>query len=329
MIDDIEEGEVMEVKTGSKTSRLRSAFMLIGALALAGCKPTITFTALESTIVEGNSTTLEWDVEFPRGASVFDVELKPDNGVVDVEGSLVVTPTETTTYTLATRSSVFGFPMFIDEEVTVEVKDGDLWDFSDSVGVGDWAFGYAGYSEDDFEDYTFLVGESIVEPVEGIQAAQFKVTHVDEDDVSEPVIVYSKVRKLSLEDDTDYKISVSVNYSIGTHRDITDTDCTKPTVKLSAYTSLEEPVNEVDEEDFVSLANVSEEYKRDLSTDLTIVDDTCADDVFEISSASTGENPISIKTDSDGALWLTIAIEVSKPELDVYIKTVSAFFEEQ
>lgn len=78
------------------------------ALVLSGCKPSVSFTSDQASIVKGDAVTLSWQVSSMGGVPVTSVTLEPDQGEVAKQGELVVNPMETTHYTLtatATNSS--------------------------------------------------------------------------------------------------------------------------------------------------------------------------------------------------------------------------------
>lgn len=313
---------------------VRGAFGVLCLVLLSGCKPTISFSALETSIVELGSTTLEWEVDFTTGSGSKVVEIQPDIGVVEEEGAVVVTPDKTTTYKLVTRTFVYGFPMFVNEELTVEVKEGDFWDFSVLDGrKGEWSFFEANYVEQNVTDYQFIseIDQLIPSPIdkEGVRLAANHINIEDED--IKKVILYGKVQRTGLEEDTTYEVGVNVVYAIAARLDGTgEEDCDTEAISLSVYTGLEQPENETNDEDLVTITNLG--TKRELLDDIRINDDECDDGIdggfFETSSATTGTTPISITTDSDGDLWLVVALE-SSPKFDVYIQSVSAFFDEK
>ena len=308
--------------------------------ALSGCKPTISFTALETILTPEQSTELEWEVEFAKGSGDNVIEISPDIGVVEPESTITVTPDETTTYTLKTRSFVFGFPMFVKEELTIEVKEGRFWDFTDPLGgVAGWTFGQANYLEKDEAQYVFQVASDLPVSDLGYSAVFLGTNHNDPKEVTDKVIMYGAAQETGLEEDTDYKVTISVVYAVNARRDIGDVDCDMPTIELFAHIGLEQPEIDIEEDangdDFVSVLNLdlSDTATRELSPDITIADatdDTCDDDgSFEEASVSTGSSHISTKTDSDGDLWLTIALTPSEPTMAVYLRSVTAIFEEQ
>ncbi len=308
---------------------------------LSGCKPTISFTALQSIITPGQQTELDWEVEFAKGSGDNVIEISPNIGLVEPEGSITITPTDTTTYTLKTRSFVFGFPMFVKEELTVEVKDGRFWDFTDTLGgVADWAFSKANYLMDDELKYVFRTELDQPVPDLGYSAVLLSADHDDPEDVeANKLIMYGTANQTGLEDDTDYDVILSVVYAVAARRDVNDNDCDMPKIELLAYVGLEEPEIEIEadtnNDDFVSVLNLSdsETNMSQLSPDITIADatdDTCDDDgVFQEASASTAASPISTRTDSDGQLWITIALMPTTPNMTVYLRSVTAIFEEQ
>lgn len=307
---------------------------VVGAcFLLAGCKPTITFTALESSITTGNSTTLDWEVELAKGAGIRLIEIKPDIGEVDLEGSITVSPEETTTYTLSTQSFAFGFPFFIDEKVTVEVTDGDTWFFDDINDVisNGWLFFRAGYIEEEEEDFNF-VGLAEAE-ILGEVGLQVSAKHDDKEE-SDDIIFVGTVHKTGLESNTGYEISVSVKYVIGARRDASDSDCNKPILGVQAYASLEptatvttEGVDQIQIEDYDTFT------KHELSSDITISDDVCEEGSYDISDSigavSTGLNAIDVTTDSDGDVYISFALEAEYADFELYIISVSASYEEQ
>lgn len=77
-----------------------AAFLLI---LLSGCLPEVTFTATPLTSDPENASTLTWNVRANTQVPVSDIEriiIEPDIGEVAASGSLVVSPSETTVYTL-------------------------------------------------------------------------------------------------------------------------------------------------------------------------------------------------------------------------------------
>lgn len=303
-------------------------------VTLSGCKPTISFTALQTIITPGQETELEWEVEFAKGSGDNVVEISPDVGVIEQEGTVTVTPLDTTTYTLKTRSFVFGFPMFIKEELTVEVEDGVFWDFTGqadpniSESDAEWTLFAANYDGDDEADYVFERAKNAVVPNLGYQGVVLGADHDDPTQVEgDTLVMFGTVRWAGLEDDTDYRVTLSVVYATAARRD--DKECDMPTIDLSAFIELEEPEIETDDDNFKTVTNLN--TKHLLSTDITIedvTDDVCDDDgLFEESSATISE--VDVTTDSDGDFWITVALTPSTPNMTVYLRSVTAIFEEQ
>ncbi|OUS07718.1 hypothetical protein A9Q81_01165 [Gammaproteobacteria bacterium 42_54_T18] len=320
----------------SRVLGLTACFIVIGSLS--GCKPTISFTALQTILTPGQDTELEWEVEFVKGSGDNVIEISPDIGVVELEGTITVAPTVTTTYKLSTRSFVFGFPMFIKEELTIEVEDGVCWDFTGQTvpdtceSDAEWDFYAANYAGDDIADYVFQSEKSAIVPDLGYQAVLLGADHDEPEELNgDPLIMFGNVRWPGLEDDTDYKVTLSVVYATAARRDVNDSDCEMPTIELSAFIGLEEPELEIDSDndDFVSVINLS--TKHILTPDITIADatdDTCNDDgVFEEDSASLTE--VDVTTDSDGEFWITVGLTPSTPNMTAYLRSVTAIFEEQ
>lgn len=317
-------------RTGKATAVLRLISTVLVGTLLVGCKPTISFTALQTTIAAGADAQLDWEVEFANGGGDSTLEIKPDIGVVDLEGSITITPDETTTYTLHTRSMVYGFPMFVQEEVTIEVADGDFWDFTDltSNGVGDWSFDSAGYPENDKEAYNVVSGKQEFgnTPINS-SAIEFSSYHEDSEDNTYKIFTFGKVRKGGLEDNTAYNVVVSTVYKTKLKRSgSSQVECDEetPIVALSAYTLLEEPTvnRDVEDDSPVLMEGLGEPTL--LATDITLTGE-CDDEDYEKASAS---ETLSITTDSDGEAWLVIAVESAFPDFEVYITSVTAIFSE-
>ncbi|OUS23596.1 hypothetical protein A9Q99_26460 [Gammaproteobacteria bacterium 45_16_T64] len=306
---------------------------VVGAcFLLAGCKPTITFTALESSIISGNSTTLDWEVELAKGAGIRSIEIKPDIGEVGLEGSISVTPEETTTYTLSTQSFAFGFPFFIDEKVTVEVTEGDTWTVNDFINTSVWVFfKAANYVE--AEESKYSADLALAEQF-GESALQVSVEH-DDAELSDGVIVVGTVHKTGLEENTDYEIAISVKYAIGARRDVSDTDCNMPILAVRSYASLavtETVTVERDGADYIEIEDYDSFTKHEMSADITISDDECGvryDLSDSIGAVSTGLNPLAVTTDSDGDAYISIVLDAEYANFEIYIISVSASYEEQ
>ena len=304
-------------------------------VTLSGCKPTISFTALQTIITPGQETELEWEVEFAKGSGDNVVEISPDVGVIEQEGTVTITPADTTTYTLKTRSFVFGFPMFVKEELTVEVKEGRFWDFTDPLGgVADWTFDKANYLNGDELKYVFQSDIDKPVPDLGYSAVLLSADHDNPSEVeANDVIMYGTVSETGLEDDADYDVTISVVYAVAARRG--GDDCEMPIIEMLAYVGLEKPEIEIEADtsgdDFVSVLHLSDAETKNsqLSPDITIADatdDTCDDEgVFEEASTSTS---ISTQTDSDGEFWITIALIPTDPNMTVYLRSVTAIFEE-
>ncbi|HVL00576.1 MAG TPA: hypothetical protein VM553_12230 [Dongiaceae bacterium] len=88
--------------------RLSSLLLLLTTLLLSSCKPVVTFTGQSLLDKNGNeygqltwSITGEVDDEF----QLTGVQIEPDIGAVDAEGTLKVYPTQTTTYRLTAYAS--------------------------------------------------------------------------------------------------------------------------------------------------------------------------------------------------------------------------------
>jgi len=305
--------------------RLISAVMV--GILLAGCKPTISFTALQSTIATGSDAQLDWEVEFADGSGESTLEIEPDIGVVELEGSITITPEETTTYTLHTRSFVYGFPMFVKEEVTIEVADGDFWDFA-SDGVGEWSFDSAGYPKNTKDEYNVVSGKQESENTHiDSSAIEFSAFHEDRDENEYDVIAFGKVRKGGLEDNAAYNVVVSVVYETKLKRPTSSQEvCDEqtPEVKLSAYALLDEPTVDRDVEDDSPVLIEGLGDPTPLVEDITLTGD-CDDVDYETASAS---ESLSFTTDSDGEAWLVIAVESTFPDFEVYITSVTAIFSE-
>ena len=101
-------------------------FAIIFFLCLFGCnginhtEPIIHFfTADTFTITEGDSITLNWEVTEATA-----VTIEPNIGLIDLSGSLLVSPVITTTYILTATNScgqIFS-PVSITDTVTIQVN---------------------------------------------------------------------------------------------------------------------------------------------------------------------------------------------------------------
>ena len=107
---------------------------------IAGCVPAdigvtpsnppeiISFFATPSVINQGQSSTLTWDVVW-----ALEITISPDVGSVGssglTTGNIVVSPTQTTTYTLTATSSYSFWSHSVTEDVTITVlkKEGFLY----------------------------------------------------------------------------------------------------------------------------------------------------------------------------------------------------------
>ena len=101
-------------------------FTILSLLCLIGCNglnrtdPIIHFFEADSTnITKGDSVTLSWEVTEATA-----VTIDPDIGLVDLSGSLLVSPVTTTTYVLTATNScgqMFS-PVSITDTVTIQVN---------------------------------------------------------------------------------------------------------------------------------------------------------------------------------------------------------------
>ncbi len=317
-------------------SRLVGLVVCLAVLAsLSGCKPTISFTALKTILTPGQETELEWEVEFAKGSGDNVVEISSGVGVVELEGVVTVAPTETTTYKMSTRSFVFGFPMFVKEELTIEVEEGVCWDFTGLAdpdvckSVTEWDLYAANYADDE-DKYVFKMDKEATVPGLGDTAILLGAEN-DDPKESDSLLMFGTTRWPGLEDDTDYEVTLSVVYATAARRDDSDPECKMPTIKLSAFIGLDEP--EINNDDLNTVTNLNKE--EILSPNITIADatdDTCDDEgVFEESSASA---KIEVATDSDGEFWITVGLTLSAPtdpttpNMTVYLRSVTAIFQE-
>lgn len=116
---------MIEIRTENR-NYLLLFFAILSLLFLFGCNgiertdPIIVFFEADSTtITEGGSVTLSWEVTEATA-----VTIDPDIGLVDLSGSLMVSPATTTTYALTAINSCgqLFFPAEKTATLTIEVN---------------------------------------------------------------------------------------------------------------------------------------------------------------------------------------------------------------
>jgi len=313
---------------------------------LTGCRPTIIkFEALEITIIEGDSTTLQWEVEFANGSSGHVVEISPDEGVVDDdEGSVVVSPDETTVYTLEATNMYSGMPVTTIQDVTVEVVEGESWHFNE--GDLEWTAGMSNYLKDDFEGFVPPTHTDTLPS--GLQGSAFKlvVDNPEDTDNDDGVFLFLTFKlsstgdiDIEIDKDTDYEVGFSVKYAVNTHLSCEEFPVPDLYLKVAALSD-EPEVNTLNDmkvltvnKSELSLGDPNQSgtgdhaavmLKKMLSNDAECQENND----HQLGSGANISNPISVTSNSEGDIWLLVGVHASSPDEDAekviaYIQSVS------
>ncbi|OUS30125.1 hypothetical protein A9Q99_06485 [Gammaproteobacteria bacterium 45_16_T64] len=108
------------------TRGINTALLLLSLLVLGGCgaDPAIELSADPAVIDEGDSSSLSWNVTYKEGATDIVVSIEPSIGIVDITGTVDVTPSVTTEYVLTTTAIINEEQSSRSKALTIEVIEG-------------------------------------------------------------------------------------------------------------------------------------------------------------------------------------------------------------
>ena len=209
------------------TRKFLGTLTLMGCMVImAGCRPTIEFQADSSTASQGDTVTLDWEVELAKGTTSSKVTIT-DLGEVEVAGSGEVVVNETSDFQIRVSTFVLGMPITAKESLTITVPEDNFetYDFeggSDEGWEEDYAFYRPEYNYSPDNNLGVLCADSttsssnplVVSPPEELDLSLKFCTDNDADRSDEERYSLAFVQK-RITDDQNFEIERGKTYQVG------------------------------------------------------------------------------------------------------------------
>jgi hypothetical protein len=303
--------------------------LLIALLLLAGCRPTVEFSSSTSAINSGESFELSWSVDFANGSGGRKITISPDIGTVeDEEGELTVTNlTKTTTYEIKVKASVFGFPVSASEKVTVTVDDSiETLSFLPPVEQSGWDAGFVGHDIDDQDNIGFghAINDLTIDSVSYLNAYELSAEAATGNlflFISQP---YADANGI-LAANTSYTVGYEIVYAARALKGCGEGDNLPENAWLKVAALTEEPeISTSDDGQVVPNFDLGDPAEATAQVyqlgQVAFSGSDCSAPKLQRAVISNISNPISVKTDDNGQLWLLMGFHSSyQGELEFHI----------